>query len=75
MSAATLFDVDTAPTAEEVESGARRAYAAAMTMRGAGVPFEPWESLPEYWRRLYRVQARAVLTNPEPPISETGAGV
>jgi hypothetical protein len=42
-----------------------------MTMRGASAPFEPWESLPEYWRRLYRVQARAVLTNPEPPISST----
>lgn len=65
MSAATLFDVAAAPTAEQVEAAGRRGYEAAMSMRGPGVPFEPWGSLPEYWRRIYRAQARAVLTVPD----------
>lgn len=44
-----------------VEKAAEAAYVAAMSTPADAPRFEPWQSLPEYWKRLYRVQARAVL--------------
>lgn len=50
------------------ERCARAAYEAAMTMsgdgltmRGDGLPYEPWETVPHRWQLIYRVQARAIL--------------
>lgn len=45
-----------------IEKCAQAAYHATMTMRaGEPRPYDPWEKLPEYWRRIYRVQARATI--------------
>lgn len=52
-----------APGVDEavVERAAEAAYVAAMETFAGGVRFEPWVSLPLYWKRIYLVQARAVL--------------
>lgn len=44
-----------------VERAAEAAYVAVMESSGGGLKFEPWVSLSPYWKRIYRVQARAVL--------------
>lgn len=44
-----------------VEQAAEAAYVAAMTMSENPLPYEPWDKLNEYWRRIYRVQVRAVI--------------
>jgi len=44
-----------------LETAAKAAYSASMDLRGPGVRVEPWISLPEYWKRIYRVQAAAVI--------------
>ena len=47
---------------QAVEPAAQAAYAATMALRkDASMPYEPWDSLPEYWRRIYRAQVSAVL--------------
>lgn len=56
MTAATSLRPDT------IERAAEAAYRATMTMReGASLPFEPWEKLPEHWKRIYRVQVAAAV--------------
>ena len=65
------------------ERCARAAYEAAMTMsgdgltmRGDGLPYEPWETVPHRWQLIYRVQARAILdlldaeAMPESPLDQ-----
>ena len=44
-----------------VERAAEAAYHAAMTFRGDNIIHEDWANLSAYWKRLYRVQAEAVL--------------
>lgn len=44
-----------------VERCAEAAYQAAMKSVKNQHTVEPWNELPEYWRRLYRVQATAIL--------------
>lgn len=44
-----------------VERAAEAAYLAGMGTVKDTPRFEPWVSLPEYWKRLYRVQAVAVI--------------
>ena len=44
-----------------VERAAEAAYHAAMSMRGDDIIHEDWANLSAYWKRLYRVQAEAVL--------------
>lgn len=44
-----------------VERSAEAAYVAAMSLPTDAPRFEPWESLSDYWKRIYRVQARAVI--------------
>lgn len=57
------FDVQ-----QVVEAAARAAYEDAMTKKGT--PFEPWETLPEYWRRIFRSQACAALAVIVPAVTE-----
>ena len=45
-----------------LDRAAEAAYIAAMGTVKDTPRFEPWVSLPEYWRRLFRVQAAAVIT-------------
>ena len=45
-----------------LDRAAEAAYVAAMGTVRDMPRFEPWVSLPEYWKRLYRVQAGAVIT-------------
>ena len=44
-----------------LEKAAEAAYVAGMSMPADAPRFEPWHSLSDYWKRLYRVQARAVI--------------
>ena len=44
-----------------VERCAEAAYNAAMTTPKDHPQFEPWGNLPDYWKRLYRVQAAAII--------------
>lgn len=44
-----------------VERAAEAAYIACMTMSKDAPRYEPWGKLSEYWKRIYRVQVRAVL--------------
>ena len=44
-----------------VERAAEAAYVAVMNMPKDTPVFEPWEKLSEYWKRIYRVQAEAIL--------------
>ena len=44
----------------DIDGAAEAAYEAAVTMNGPK-PHEPWSSLPEYWKRIYLAQARAVI--------------
>lgn len=44
-----------------IDRAAQAAYQAAMRSVKNANTVEPWENLPEYWRRLYRVQAEAIL--------------
>lgn len=44
----------------DIEGAAAAAYEAAVTIKGPR-PHEPWETLPEYWKRIYRRQAQAVV--------------
>lgn len=44
-----------------IERAAEAAYVAAMTSTTDPVPFEPWDKLNPYWRRLYRLQAEAII--------------
>jgi len=53
--------LDSPVDAELVDRCAEAAYVAAMSLPKDAPRFEPWLSLSEYWRRLYRVQAAAVL--------------
>ena len=49
-------------TDDLIEEAAEAAYKACMSLRSEpDRPFEPWVSLPEWWRRTFRAQARAVL--------------
>ena len=45
-----------------LDRAAEAAYIAAMGTVRDTPRFEPWASLPEYWKRLYRVQAGAVIS-------------
>lgn len=46
----------------DIEKAARAAYEAGMELRkDQRMPVEPWASLLEYWRKIYRAQAGAVL--------------
>ena len=54
--------LDSPVDAELVDRCAEAAYVAAMSLPKDAPRFEPWVSLPEYWKRLYRVQAGAVIT-------------
>jgi len=45
-----------------IDRAAEAAYIAAMNTVKDTPRYEPWVSLPEYWKRLYRVQAGAVIT-------------
>ena len=45
-----------------LDRAAEAAYNAAMGTVKDAPRFEPWVSLPEYWKRLYRVQAAAVIS-------------
>ena len=45
-----------------LDRAAEAAYKAAMNTVRDMPRFEPWATLPEYWKRLYRVQAGAVIT-------------
>ena len=45
-----------------IDRAADAAYIAAMNTVKDTPRYEPWVSLPEYWKRLYRVQAGAVIT-------------
>ena len=44
-----------------VERAAEAAYHATMTFAQDGAVYEQWVKLPEYWKRIYRVQVRAVI--------------
>jgi len=60
--------------ANTVELAARAAHEAAMGLRSdPRMPFEPWESLPERWRLIYRTQARAALEAVMTPSEDAGA--
>jgi hypothetical protein len=43
-----------------VEQAAEAGYHAAMTFAKDGVIYEQWANLPEYWKQIYRAQARAI---------------
>ena len=44
-----------------IDRCARAAYEACMTLRSdPDQPYQPWETLPDRWQRIYRVQAEAV---------------
>ena len=44
-----------------IDRCARAAYEASMTLRSdPDQPYQPWETLPDRWQRIYRVQAEAV---------------
>ena len=45
-----------------LDRAAEAAYIAAMGTVKDTPRYEPWGTLPEYWKRLYRVQAGAVIT-------------
>jgi len=45
-----------------IDRAAEAAYIAAMNTVKDTPRYEPWVSLPEYWKRLYRVQAGAVIS-------------
>jgi len=45
-----------------IDRAAEAAYNAAMNTVKDTPRYEPWVSLPEYWKRLYRVQAGAVIS-------------
>lgn len=53
-----------------VETAAEAAYLATMTFRQGYLPFQPWEKLPDHWKRIYRAQAAAIITliAPEPSL-------
>ena len=57
------FDVQ-----QVVEAAARAAYEDAMAKKGT--PFEPWETLPGYWLRIYRAHTRAALAVIVPAVTE-----
>ncbi len=44
-----------------VETAAEAAYHAGMTFRGNNIVYEEWSKLPDYWKQIFRAQARAVL--------------
>ena len=44
-----------------VECAAEAAYHACMQMPKDHGRYEPWQSLPDYWKRTFRVQAAAVI--------------
>ena len=44
-----------------VERAAEAAYRAVMELPKDAPRYEPWVKLSEYWKRIYRVQVRAVL--------------
>jgi hypothetical protein len=43
-----------------IERAAEAGYHAAMTFAKDGVIYEQWTNLPEYWKQIYRAQARAI---------------
>ena len=44
-----------------IDRCARAAYEACLTLRSdPDQPYQPWETLPDRWQRIYRVQAEAV---------------
>ena len=50
-----------AVTVTLIDRCARAAYEASMTLRSdPDQPYQPWETLPDRWQRIYRVQAEAV---------------
>jgi hypothetical protein len=55
-------------SAELLERLAEAAYVAGMGMRtDKAQRIEPWASLPDHWKRIYRAQAQAVLDVVQPP--------
>ena len=49
-------------TDDLIEQAAEAAYRACLSLRSDPHQHtEPWASLPEWWRRTFRAQARAVL--------------
>ena len=44
-----------------IDRCARAAYEACLTLRSdPDQPYQPWETLPDRWQRIYRTQAEAV---------------
>jgi hypothetical protein len=55
-------------TAELLEQCAQAAYEAGMNLRhDKEQRMHPWASLPDYWKRIYRAQATAILNILQPP--------
>ena len=53
-----------------VEVAARAAYESSQRFNRGSVRSEEWELLPEYWRRIFRAQARAALSVIVPAVTE-----
>ena len=53
-----------------VEAAARAAYDSSQRFNRDSVRAEEWELLPEYWRRIFRAQARAALAVIVPAVTE-----
>ena len=52
------------------EAAAKAAYEASQRFNRGSVRAEEWELLPEYWRRIFRTQARAALAVIVPAVTE-----
>ena len=59
------FDVQ-----QVVEAAARAAYDSSQRFNRGSVRAEEWELIPEYWRRIFRAQARAALAVIVPAVTE-----
>lgn len=53
-----------------VEAAARAAYDSSQRFNRDSVRAEEWELLPEYWRRIFRAQARAAMAVIVPAVTE-----
>ena len=53
-----------------VETAAKASYGASQRFNRDGVRAEEWDLIPEYWRRIFRAQARAALAVIVPAVTE-----